>query len=324
MRKPFSKKPKAGRVVRRTLADGTVKEYRYGAWQGKPAKAAPKDSIRALLRAYEASQEWAALSPNTQQHYLLYLRPWLKVAEKPVATVTRRDILDARDAIASTRGTGAATAFGRAAAAMFAWAVDRDWIPYSPAYRIKPLPRGSLPAWSEAEIAAALAGLPEHLRRVTVLALYTGQRRGDLCAMTWAAYDGATIRLRQQKTGTALVLPVHPNLKAELDGWKAERSGLLILSPPRGLAWAGEHLSHEMAKGLAKLGLPDRLNVHGLRKAAARRLAEAGCSAHEIAAITGHRSLSMVQHYTDSADQERLAGAAVARLQSKDNRQKGQ
>jgi integrase len=73
-----------------------------------------------------------------------------------------------------------------------------------------------------------------------------------------------------------------------------------------------------MGKALVAIGLPAGLNVHGLRKAAARRLAEAGCSASEIASNTGHQSLSMVQLYTDSADQERLATAAVARLQRPD------
>jgi integrase len=60
-----------------------------------------------------------------------------------------------------------------------------------------------------------------------------------------------------------------------------------------------------------KAGLPSRASVHGLRKAAARRLAEAGCSAPEIAAITGHASLREVQRYIASADQVRLARAAM-------------
>jgi len=46
-------------------------------------------------------------------------------------------------------------------------------------------------------------------------------------------------------------------------------------------------------------------SAHGLRKAAARRLAEAGCTEHEIAAITGHASLREVQRYTKAADQKR-------------------
>jgi integrase len=44
---------------------------------------------------------------------------------------------------------------------------------------------------------------------------------------------------------------------------------------------------------------------------AARRLAEAGCTMHEIAAITGHASLNEVQRYTKAADQKRLALPAM-------------
>jgi len=65
---------------------------------------------------------------------------------------------------------------------------------------------------------------------------------------------------------------------------------------------------------LVRVGLSNDLNVHGLRKLAAAELADAGCSVHEIASITGHKSLSMVQLYTRSADQERLASAAIVRL----------
>lgn len=320
---PRASKPRAERVVRRKLADGTVREYRYPAWQ--PAAPIERgDTVRALLRAWERSPEWAALAPKTRSQYLIYLRPWLEVADALVAEVTRRDILDARDAIARTRGTGAATAFGRVTAALFAWALDRGWIPYTPAARLKALPGGHLPTWSEAHIATALAGLPEPLRRVAVLGLHTGQRREDLTRMTWAAFDGRAIRLRQGKTGAEMVIPCHPTLRAEIEDWKAARSGVLILTDARGNAWRPEYLSDRMGRALVALGLPDGLNVHGLRKAAARRLAEAGCSPHEIASITGHASLSMVELYTKAVDQERMAGAAIARLQPRNRKQKSE
>lgn len=312
---------KAGRVVRRTLADGTVKEYRYAAY--KPRAVPVGDTMRALLRAYEASPEFSALAQATRQQYLIYLRPWLKVADARPRDVTRREILAARDAIATTRGLGAAAVFGRVTGVLFAWALDREWIEHNPAARLKALPGGELPAWTEAQIATALEALPEALRRVVVLALHTGQRRGDLCAMAWSQYDGATIRLRQGKTGAALIIPCHPDLRSELDAWGQAKAGPLILSSPRTGAWQPAHLSREMGKALAEIGLPARLNVHGLRKAAARRLAEAGCSALEIAAITGHRTLGMVSHYTRSADQHRLAESAVARLQTPTNKRKG-
>jgi integrase len=60
--------------------------------------------------------------------------------------------------------------------------------------------------------------------------------------------------------------------------------------------------------------LPERSGPHGLRKAAARRLAEAGASALQIAAITGHQTLAEVSRYTASAEQERLAEDAMAKL----------
>lgn len=311
MPKRSSRKP-ADRVVRHKLSDGSIKTYRYPAW--KPPEQVSGDTMRALLRAFEDSPEWALRSKATQTQYLIYLRPWLKVADTAPRDVSRRDIMAARDAIAKKRGLGAAAAFGRITSALFGWAQDRGWVDFNPAARLKSLPGGALPAWTEAQISHALANLPEELRRVVVLGVHTGQRRGDMCAMTWAAYDGATIRLRQAKTGTPLVLPVHPDLKREMDAWKAERSGIYVLHSPRTGAWTAPHLSREMKRALGEIGLPARLNVHGLRKAAARRLAEAGCTTHEIASVTGHRSLQMVQHYTTSADQERMAGSAIARL----------
>jgi len=58
------------------------------------------------------------------------------------------------------------------------------------------------------------------------------------------------------------------------------------------------------------------VGAHGLRKAAARRLAEAGCSTHEIAAITGHASLKEVARYTEAADRKRLAQSAMAKVRT--------
>jgi Phage integrase family len=63
--------------------------------------------------------------------------------------------------------------------------------------------------------------------------------------------------------------------------------------------------------------LPHRCVTHGLRKAAARRLAEAGCTANEIASITGHSTLQEVSRYTKAAEQRMLAKTAIKRLEAK-------
>ena len=54
--------------------------------------------------------------------------------------------------------------------------------------------------------------------------------------------------------------------------------------------------------------------AHGLRKAALRTLAHAGCTGVELMAVSGHSSLKQVQEYIDEVDQERAAEAALAEL----------
>jgi integrase len=57
--------------------------------------------------------------------------------------------------------------------------------------------------------------------------------------------------------------------------------------------------------------LPKHCSIHGLRKSASRRMAESEVTAHEIMSITGHKTLSEVQRYTDAVDRERLAEQAT-------------
>ena len=54
-----------------------------------------------------------------------------------------------------------------------------------------------------------------------------------------------------------------------------------------------------------------QMTFHGLRYTAAARLAEAGCSLKEIASVTGHKSLGMIEKYSRDADQKIQSGAAI-------------
>lgn len=303
-----SSKP-AGRTVKKRLADGTIREYHYA-----PHKS-PRfahDTVGALILAYKRSPEWLRLADNTRQMYGIYLRVLEADPHTRVADVTRRAVLELRDAVASMRGPGASTGFLRAASALFGWALDREWIQHSPMHRVKPIPGGTLPAWSEEQALHAIGKLAEHFRRVVVLAWHTGQRRGDLVRLRWSDYDGSVIRLVQGKTGAAMVIPTTPELRAELDAWKRGATSLTILADRRGKPWDATYLSSSMGRALAKIDLPG-LNVHGLRKLRAAGLADAGATTHEIAAVTGHRTLAMIAHYTRSADQERLAVTAMGK-----------
>jgi integrase len=303
---------KSPHVVRKTLADGTVREYRYDRHK-PPAAHHDPGSLGALIEAYRRSPEWRHLAPSTQKFYQNYLR-FLEIGQGvrlPVADLRRRMVIAMRDEIAATRGDGAATGFVRTVSALMSFAVDREWIEHSPAWRVKVLRGGHLRAWTEEEYERALPLLPEPLRRAVVLARHTGQRRGDLVRMPWSAYDGSAVRVRQRKTGASLVIPATADLRLELDSWR--REAVPILTTVTGRGWDENYLTHAISAAMTDIGMPG-LSIHGLRKLAAASLAEAGCSSQEIMAVTGHTTLSMVELYTKSVRQEGLAGSAISRL----------
>lgn len=308
--------PAAVRTVRKRLADGTVKEYTYTRAPKPPRVATPggADSLRALITAYERSPEWRALSEGTRAIRTRAMRHLAKVLHVRVSEWRRRDILLLRDAIAMSRGPGAANDFASGVSVLFGWAVDRGWIEHSPATRIKALAGGSFPTWTEAELAQALAGFTEHARRALVLAVHTAQRRGDICDLRWSDIRGGVIRLEQEKTGRALVLQIHPDLAPELAAWRRGAKGDAILARDDGSPWKRTDITMLITRERRRLGMREGLNLHGLRKLAATRLADAGCSTHEIAAWTGHTTLREVERYTDAANQERLAAAGMRRL----------
>ena len=105
-----------------------------------------------------------------------------------------------------------------------------------------------------------------------------------------------------------------PELRRELDAWKASATTLTVLANSLGRPWDPTVLSIALPRALRRLGLPKGLNVHGLRKMFATTLASQGASTHQIAAGTGHRTLGMLAHYTRAADQRRLNQDAIGLL----------
>ena len=70
-----------------------------------------------------------------------------------------------------------------------------------------------------------------------------------------------------------------------------------------------------IAEATAQIGHKE-FTAHGLRKNAAKALAEAGCTIHELMAITGHKTLKLAMHYSKGAAQKRLAQEAMDKLET--------
>jgi integrase len=120
------------------------------------------------------------------------------------------------------------------------------------------------------------------------------------------------IHVRQSKTGTTLAIPLHPELCRVLDATRAEN--MTFMTTIGGKPFHPDSFTHWFKRQCREAGLPVTASVHGLRKAACRRLAELGCSASVIASISGHSTLREVARYTAAADQVRLARQGIEAL----------
>ena len=166
--------------------------------------------------------------------------------------------------------------------------VYTGWRTDDPTLRIKTFPEYEFHTWTEDEIVQYEERWPIGSRERTAFALhlYTGQRRSDVARMAWTDVADNAINVVQARTGVRLTIPLHPNLSVALRAWPRKHVVMLTTASNKPFSTAG--YGNMMADSIAAAGLPDRCVLHGLRKAAARRLAEAGCTEKEIAAVTGH------------------------------------
>jgi integrase len=126
------------------------------------------------------------------------------------------------------------------------------------------------------------------------------------------------VDVRQRKTGTALSIPIHPHLQVVIDATPSDHLTFLVTAG--GKPFTGEGFGNWFRKACADAGLPKGCSAHGLRKAACRRLAEAGCTVHQIAAISGHASLKEVARYTREVDQAAMAKSAIKAITTETKR----
>ena len=241
----------------------------------------------------------------------------------PIKRITRKNVVDMLDLMSDT--PGAARNFRKRLSKLLDFAVEREWLAANPCRDVKPpkSPGKGFKPWGDDDITAYekahAAGSRE--RRALYLLLYTGQRRSDIPEMGSGRVKGGKIMVTQFKGRNAergpvkLAIPMHPKLKAELALAPAGHATYLQTAYGNPFTHAGfTSWFVDSAKAAGLFGL----SPHGLRKAAARRLAEAGCSTKQIASITGHRSLREVEHYTESAAQVRLAEDAMAAFDEED------
>lgn len=276
-------------------------------------------SVSALVASYYRSPDFLGLSDSTKRTYRGVIERFRQEhGDKPLKLMQRRHVQNILAEKAET--PAAANNLRKRLITLLDHAVSLDWRPDNPARATKPyrLDSGGHHTWDEGEIARFFEmhqpGTLAH--RAVTLMLYTGAARVDAVALGWQNVKGERLEYRRSKTGSAVSMPIHPDLAEVLAD--CPRDVLTFLQTNRGTSRSPNGLGNQMREWCDEAGLP-LCSAHGLRKACARRLAEAGATAHEIGAVTGHKTLAEVQRYTAEAQRGDMADAAFGKLIARPN-----
>lgn len=167
--------------------------------------------------------------------------------------------------------------------------------------------------WTEDELHAfeAKHAIGTKPRLAFALLLYGAQRSGDVRFMTHQTIAEGRIRLDQSKTSTAVDVPVVEPLQEALAA--GPLGEVTLIETRSGEPFTPKGFYNMMKKACIVAGLP-HCSPHGLRKSAARRCREAGCTVEQGMAITGHKTEKEYRRYAGSNDRAVLADEAMTKV----------
>jgi integrase len=303
------------------------------AWRSGAEKvAAPPGSLPWLIRMYRQDARFTDLTPLARRHYeyhLATIEAWSeRFGHPPAATLTRKDV----KAFAKTMTATPEKAIHVIGVlrVLFAFAIDEGELQSNPATNMRM--KGNPPrhqVWTPEQIDAVIAKAEEMGRPsiglAVALAYNLGQRQGDILNMAWSQFDGSKVRLKQSKTGVLLEVPCTQQLIDVLAA--TPRTGTLMVIREEttnasngrrfsARAYIGTRFTQQFREIAEAAGIPDDLQYRDLRRTAVVRLAEAGCSIPEVAAISGHSieaTTKIMEVYLPRTST--MAGHAITKLE---------
>lgn len=157
-------------------------------------------------------------------------------------------------------------------------------------------------------------GFTDHLLPMTVLALNTGMRRGELLGLTWADVNlqACTLKIAagNAKSRKARHLPLNAEALDVLQRWHEQRPGAGLVFPSAGGGRLGS-IKRAWETLCESAGIRD-FRFHDLRHTFASRLVMAGVDLNTVRELLGHADIRMTLRYSHLAP-EKLADA-VAKL----------
>lgn len=281
-----------------------------------PADRHNAGTLGKLIAEYYGSVDYSNLATNSRKLYRIVLdRIGRDHGHRLTREMGRENARKIIETIGATR-PGMANVTRKVMNLLMEYAIVRELRKDNPFSKIVPYEGGTRHTWTDAELAAYEARWPLGTRERLAYAslLYSGQRGGDVVKMMRPDAKARFLTLTQEKTGTTLTIPIHPEWRRAINAGPSK--GLSLIGDVKGRPIKRPMLTLIIADAARAAELPDKCKAHGLRKALMRRLAEQGKSTKQIAAMSGHKTLKEVERYTDAADQARLAEGAMSNLQT--------
>lgn len=291
---------------------------------GLMAAAAPR-SFNALAQVYYGSPLYGDLAASSKINYRRVIDGFLaEHGARQVAEMQPEDVDKIIGGYADRPGAGIVML--KRLRTLIKYAAHLRWISHDPTMGATSYTSEEYHTWTEDELARFEAHWPigSAQRLGYTLALYTGQRGSDVHRMKHSDIAGDLIAVATAKSQgtTKLKIPMHPTLVSVLAATPSVRGKVRPIDPAQaailvngwGRGYTLKGYGNMMSDAIVAAGLAEECKAHGLRKAAGRRLAEAGATAHEIMSILGHKTLAEAERYTRAADQERMARAGMRKV----------
>lgn len=164
---------------------------------------------------------------------------------------------------------------------------------------------------------AAIAKDDPMLADLIRLGMWTGARRGELCALKTSDVAGRFLSIRDGKTAAAIrSVPIHPRLQSTIDRLAADSDDSYLLS---GLTFnaagdRGDAVGKRFTKLKAKHEFDKRHVFHSFRATVSTLLENAGVQMNLAADIIGHEKTGMTYGYYSAGNWQETMAAAMDRI----------
>ena len=220
------------------------------------------------------------------------------------------------------KSTATVNRYMQAIAAVFTWVIEqrlcpKGWVHPCRGIRCLPDAKERVRYLDPDERTRLYAAVKEseypRLYALTIMALKTGARRGELLALTWRDIDldKGIATLGKTKNGDRRTLVLLPDVVEALKPFKSSDPTRFVFGSVRSKYQSPTSIDSAWRDAVARAKVKN-FKFHDLRHCCASYMAQAGIPLNVIAEVLGHRKLDMTKRYAHLTTQTKASAMLAA------------